>query len=88
MTQYKNVKSQTRPESVVVLNDNVYVAKNIVEYTDVIDETHSVSGYKYDCEKYTLTEYFQLISSNSEDKQRIAELEEELAAAKILLGVE
>ena len=90
MKVYNNVKSQNEPQSVAVLNNEVYVASNVTPYTEIIDESHTVSGYTYTCTKYTLSEYFTVLNQQSErDYQtQIQQLQEELEAAKILLGVE
>lgn len=90
----KNVRSQVRPEPITAINNNVYVTSNITEYTQVLDENHTIHGYQYDCAKYTLSEYLTYLmeeataSHAAEQEAEIAELKEELAAAKILLGVE
>ena len=57
------------------------MASNIEPYETELDG-HIVSGYKYNYVEYSKDEYL-LQQTNS-----IAVLQEELAAAKVLLGVE
>jgi hypothetical protein len=59
----------------------VYLAKNITPYTEEKDG-RTINGYEYDCIGYSKDEY--TIYQN----EKIASLESELLAAKILLGVD
>jgi hypothetical protein len=81
MKEYKNVRSSARPQDIEITQNAVYIAKNITPYEETIDG-RVVTGYEYDCEDYTKDEY--LIHQN----ETITSLEEELKAAKILLGVD
>ena len=81
MTTYTKVHSTARPQEVEIKNNYVFVASNIVSYTEEIDDK-VISGYEYDCIQYTKDEYLLLLTTKNKA------LEEELAAAKILLGVE
>ena len=76
-TQY----SGTRPQDVEVTADAVFVATNITPYSKEV-EGRTMSGFQYNYKQYTLSEYLVLQNAN------IASLEEELQAAKILLGVD
>lgn len=75
------VRSTIRPESIEIMPTYVLITSNIVPYEEEIDG-HISSGFEYDCQKYTKDEYLLYQS------EKIASLEEELEAAKILLGVD
>lgn len=75
------VRSSIQPQAIEITPDYVLVASNITPYEETFDGRTS-SGYEYECTKYTKDEY--LIHQN----EQIASLAQELAAAKILLGVE
>ena len=81
MKNFGKVKSSTRPPEIETTDTMVFVASNIQEVSREVEE-HQVTGYEYDLIQYTKDEY--LIQQAS----HIHSLEEELAAAKILLGVE
>lgn len=80
MKQHK-VQSSVQPQEIEITPDAVFIAKNIHEYTTNIDD-HIQTGYEFDCIEYTKDEY--LIVQN----EKIATLEQELTATKILLGVD
>ena len=84
MNKMTNVRSSGRPDEIVVTANNVMVASNIHEYTETIDE-YTMSGYEYDYDIYTKDEYIAYMANQA---KKIQELQEELAATKILLGVE
>lgn len=81
MISYKNVRSNDKPQDIEITETQVFLAKNIEEYSEIIED-HEVSGYKYDYFIYTKDEF--LLESASQ----IENLKEELEATKILLGVE
>ena len=81
MINYGKVKGATRPKEIDITATSVFIASNIEFYTEVI-EGESIQGYEYDYVEYDKDEYIQLLYSQSK------QLAEELAAAKILLGVE
>lgn len=81
MKVYHNVCSSERPQDVEITANTVYVASNINAY-ELEADGHTMSGYRYDCTEYTKDEYLLAQSAN------IANLQEELSAAKILLGVD
>ena len=84
MKSFGIVKSSTRPQEIEITSENVFVASNIEEYTETIED-REISGFKYNYVCYPKDEYILLMAQNSAD---IAALREELTAAKILLGVE
>lgn len=84
MNKMTNVRSSGRPDEIAVTSNNVMVASNIHEYTETIDE-YTMSGYEYDYDIYTKDEYIAYMANQA---KKIQELQEELAATKILLGVE
>ena len=85
MINYGHTYSTEQPSEIEITDSLIFVAENIVPYQKVIDE-HTVEGFEYDYKAYTKDEYIQLL--NDKNSKAIAELQEELAAAKILLGVE
>lgn len=81
MKNHGKVYSLTRPNDIEMNETSVFVASNIEEYNKTVDDYH-LTGYEYNCTEYTKDEYLTLQSN------KIASLEQELAAAKILLGVD
>ncbi len=81
MINYGRIKGQVEPPEIEMTNTSVFVASNIEPYTETIDDV-TINGYEYDYVSYTKDEY--LLQQN----QSIRALQEELAAAKVLLGVE
>lgn len=81
MKQHGKVYSSTQPNAIEITDNAVFFASNIQSYSRTIDG-HTQSGYEYDCTEYSKDEY--LILQN----EKIATLEQELQAAKILLGVD
>lgn len=78
-------RGSVEPKEVEITNTAVFVASNIRPYTQVIDDI-TVSGYEYNYTEYGKDEYIEALVMNNNTK--IEELEEQLTAAKILLGVE
>lgn len=81
MIDYGKQFGFSRPQEVEITQTSVFVASNIEEVTREVEDSQ-ISGYEYNLKQYTKDEYL-IYQANS-----IASLEEELAAAKILLGVE
>lgn len=81
MKNYGIVYGATEPQPIEITSTSVFTASNVEPYTQVIEDK-TVSGYKYEYTEYTKDEY--LLSQAAS----IASLQEELAAAKVLLGVE
>lgn len=81
MINYGKMTSTTRPLDIQITDTSVFIAKNIEEvekdFEGVILHT-----YVYDYIGYTKDEYLLL------QAKAIGDLEEELRAAKIILGVE
>ena len=82
---YGRIQSTEKPQDVEMTDTQVFVADNIEEYEKEMDD-YTVQGFEYDYKSYTKDEYIQLL--NDKNARAIAALQEELAAAKILLGVE
>lgn len=76
-TQY----STTRPKEIEMTADAVFTATNITPYSKEI-EGHTINGFSYTYKQYTKDEYLM------EQNASIIALQEELAATKILLGVD
>ena len=85
MINYGKVRSSEIPQEIQITTEYVYVASNIEPY-ELLNEDKVLIGYEYDYIAYTKDEYIQLIVS--ENAKTISELEDELSAVKILLGVE
>ncbi len=85
MTNYGLVKSKTLPPSVEITPNYVYVASNIQSVEEEIDENVETI-YTYNYVSYTKDEYISTITA--ENARAIDELNDELAATKILLGVD
>ena len=85
MINYGKVRSSEIPQETQITTDYVYVASNIESY-ELLNEDKVLTGYEYNYTAYTKDEYIQLILE--ENAKTITELEDELSAVKILLGVE
>lgn len=73
--------STSQPPEIEMTEQYVFIATNIEPYSKEIED-HVVSGYQYNYKQYTKDEYLLM------QGDKIAELSQELAAAKILLGVD
>lgn len=69
------------PQPVDITEAMVYINSDVTPYNEEIDG-RVISGYKYHCIGYTKDEYLTL------QNEKLIALEQELAAAKILLGVD
>lgn len=81
MKDYGIIYGTTEPSAIEITSNAVFIASDIEPYQEVIDE-HTIQGFKYNYKEYTKDEYLLQQSAD------IASLQEELAATKILLGVE
>jgi len=84
MKIYNPTYSFIRPESIEITETKVFLATNIQEVEREVEDTIE-HCYQYTLTEYDKDEYFALLSQNQQD---IEALQEELQAAKILLGVE
>lgn len=84
MTKISNVRSNTLPPEIQVTQTSVLVASNIKQYSQTVDE-YEEKGYEYDCQIYTKNQYIMKIGQQT---KAIEELQDQLEAAKILLGVD
>lgn len=84
MKIYNPTYSFIRPESIEITETKVFLATNIQEVEREVEDTIE-HCYQYTLTEYDKNEYFALLSQN---QQNIEALQEELQAAKILLGVE
>lgn len=75
------VRSSTEPQPIEITAHSIFVASNITPYEEEVDG-RILRGYEYDCTEYSKDEYLRYQNA------QIAALSEELAAAKILLGVD
>ena len=75
------VRSSEQPQAIEFTANSVLVASNIIPYEEIVGD-RTLSGYEYDCTEYSKDAYMALQNS------KIAALEEELQATKILLGVD
>lgn len=81
MKNYGIVYGSTEPQAIEITPNSVFIATNVEPYEEQIDGI-TVSGYKYNYIEYSKDEYLLQQTNN------INALQEELAAAKVLLGVE
>ena len=85
MFNYGRIRSSVRPQEVEITSDAVYVAFNIEKITSTFDEKE-IEEYEYNYIRYSKDEY--IIKVQNDNTNKIAQLSEELQAAKIILGVE
>lgn len=81
MKNYGIVYGSTEPQAIEITPTSVFIASNVEPYEEQIDNI-TISGYKYNYVEYSKDEYLLQQANN------LVELQEELAAAKVLLGVE
>ncbi len=81
MKDYGIITGPVSPQAIEITSNSVFIASNITPYEADVGE-HHISGYQYNYKEYTKDEYLLMQANN------IAALQEELSAAKILLGVE
>ena len=81
MKNYGKVQSLNQPQEIEIKEDKVFIASNIQSYTIEVEDKEE-NGYEYDYVEYSKDEYIALLSQQSQ------QLAEELAATKVLLGVE
>lgn len=81
MKDYGVICGAVEPQPIEITSTSVFVASNVEPYQNE-DGEHIVSGYKYNYKEYGKDEYLLQQAAS------IASLQEELAAAKVLLGVE
>lgn len=84
MKIYDPTYAYIEPPKIDITNTKVFIADNIQEIEREI-ENDIVHCYQYTLTEYDKDEYLAILSQNQQD---IAALQEELRAAKILLGVE
>lgn len=84
MKIYNPTYSSTRPQEIEITETQVFIASNIQFITRVFEEREE-QCYSYTLTEYTKDEYIKILSQN---QTNITALQEELQAAKILLGVE
>lgn len=84
MKKITKVHSDICPPEIKVMEGYVFVASNITQYTETIDDKQ-VTGYQYSYTIYTKDQYITLIAQQT---KAIEQLQDELQAAKILLGVD
>ena len=81
MKDYGIIYGATEPAPIEITPNSVFIASDIQPYEESFDN-YSLNGYQYHYVEYTTDEYLLQQSNN------IAALQEELQAAKILLGVD
>ena len=77
----RKVRSSVEPQEIEFTSTSVLVASDITAYEEEVDG-RVLSGYEYNCTEYSKDEYMALQAT------KIVSLQEELQAAKILLGVD
>ena len=86
MKNFGKVKSNSYPNEITSTDKMVFIASNITSFQQELDDNMTITVYEYDYVGYTKDEYIQKIMD--ENAQKIAQLEEQLEATKILLGVD
>ena len=84
MKIYEHTYSMNRPQEIETTSTKVFVASNIEEVTFEVEEK-AKTCFSYTLTEYDKDEYLDILFKQQTD---IAALQEELQAAKILLGVE
>lgn len=84
MKIYNPTYAYIEPPKIDITATKVFITSNIQEVEREI-ENSIVHCYQYTLTEYDKDEYLAILSQNQQD---IAALQEELQAAKILLGVE
>ena len=84
MKIYENTYSTIEPPQIDITATKVFIASNIQEVEREVEDM-IIHCYEYTLTEYDKDEYLTILSQNQQD---IATLQEELRAAKILLGVE
>jgi hypothetical protein len=84
MKIYEHTYSMNRPQEIETTSTKVFVASNIEEITLEVEEK-IVNCFSYTLTEYDKDEYLDILFKQQTD---ITALQEELQAAKILLGVE
>ena len=88
MKDYGKQRGLVSPQPIEITETSVLVATDIQPYTDTINDK-IIQGYEYNFVEYSKDEYIDLLIQKEDvNHNKIEQLEEELAAAKILLGVE
>lgn len=85
MKEYINVHSNAEPLSIEITPNKVFIAKNISLETRIDERNKEMTYFSYDLLEYDKDEYLKELHQNQID---VITLQEELQAAKILLGVE
>lgn len=85
MTNLGTTYSTEKPNAIEITDKKVFVAENIQPYEIEQDFGVQVSGYQFNLIEYDKDEYILLMAQRVE---KIDSLEDELEAAKILLGVD
>lgn len=85
MQVINGVKSIYEPQPIEITSHKVFLAKNVQECVDTLDDCE-IHGYIYDYIIYDKDEYIKEVFATN--TQAISDLQEELKATKILLGVE
>lgn len=81
MKDYGRIRGNVRPHPVEMTSTSVFIASNIESYTEQV-EGHTINGFEYNYVEYNKDEYLL------QQMNKISSLEQELQAAKILLGVD
>ena len=84
MKKISKVHSDICPPEIKITSEQVFVASDIIQYTETIDNIQE-HGYQYVYTIYTKDQYILLIAQQT---KAIQELQDQLQAAKILLGVD
>lgn len=81
MKDYGKQYSMIQPKEIESTDSDVFLASNITSYETEVDG-HTITKYEYNLVSYDKNEFLEL------QNEKIASLEQELQATKILLGVD
>ena len=81
MKVHPKLRSTVHPQDIEITANSVIIASDVTEFEETING-YTLTGYEYKGTEYSKDEYLLLQAGE------LSSLREELAAAKILLGVE
>ena len=84
MKIYETTYSATQPQAIEITSNKIFLASNIQQINREIEDREETC-YLYTLTEYDKDEYLALLIQN---QANVAALQEELEAAKVLLGVE
>lgn len=78
MTDYGKQLSSVAPKPVEIVGENIYINSDIQPFDEILEGRH-MTGYEFNCVKYTKDEYIILLASKN------AQLEQDLIDTQVAL---